>query len=318
MIAFDAPRTGPVLGETVPPALLPLLEQLGLDGQFLAECPKIDSTGVASCWGSPEPAFQDYMREPGGRGWHLDRAAFNRFLRESVERSGVVIARKSAAVSDLKGTIAINASGRGSSLRLPGAGPPEAVDHLLATARYWSCAADGEYALIEAHPEGWCYTAPQPGGRMISVWFTDPEIARNRSAPDSLPAGLIESSARLRGATAEPGWIAASARTWRRRCVTGPGWIAAGDAAAAWDPLSGAGIVRALSSGIEAARAVLSHLGGDRSAFERYQEICGQRFERYLADRTAYYRSEARWPDLAFWRYRRDSTWTDSSRSVRQ
>lgn len=148
---------------------------------------------------------------------------------------------------------------------------------------------------------------------MISVWFTDPEIARNHGALDSLPAGLTESSARLRGATAKSGPIVASARTWRRKRVTGPGWIASGDAAAAWDPLSGAGIIRALSSGIEAAQAVLSHLDGDPSAFERYQQICGQRFERYLADRAAYYRAEVRWPDLAFWRYRRDSTWTAST-----
>ncbi len=163
MIAFDAPRAGPILGETVPPALLPLLEQLGLGGQFLAECPKVDSTGVASCWGSSEPAFQDYIREPGGRGWHLDRAAFNTFLLEAVERSSVVIERRNATVSGLEGAIVINASGRGSSLRLPGDGPPEAIDHLLATARFWRCRADGEYALIEAHAEGWCYNSATAG-----------------------------------------------------------------------------------------------------------------------------------------------------------
>ena len=307
VIAFDCPRQGPVLGETVPPAILPLLEQLGLATRFLEECPKIESAGVASCWGSPVPAFQDYIQQPGGRGWHVDRRAFNRILREAVAAGGAVTANERLSDIVLPGRMTVIATGRGSFPNPAGAGQPQIVDHLTALARYWNADDGGAYALIEAHAEGWCYSAPQPGGRMVTALFTNPVALRDAECWRRVLPGLSETRARLHEAKPASGWMVASARTARRLRVVGDGYIAAGDAAASWDPLSGAGIVRALGSGMAAARTVIRHLSGNESALSEYQDACDEQFMDYLRKRQAYYISEGRWPDSPFWRARREA-----------
>lgn len=69
---YDAMR----VGETVPPALQPLLGRLGVWEQFLQDG-HASSPGGVSVWGSPEPYENDFLFSPYGpygRGWHLDRA----------------------------------------------------------------------------------------------------------------------------------------------------------------------------------------------------------------------------------------------------
>jgi 2-polyprenyl-6-methoxyphenol hydroxylase-like FAD-dependent oxidoreductase len=84
---------------------------------------------------------------------------------------------------------------------------------------------------------------------------------------------------------------------------SGPGWAAVGDGAASHDPLSATGIVRALESGIHAARAIQATLvRGDREALAGYDRRQDRAFDQYCDTRTAYYRMEARWPSAPFTR----------------
>jgi flavin-dependent dehydrogenase len=87
--------------------------------------------------------------------------------------------------------------------------------------------------------------------------------------------------------------------------VAGPGWIAAGDAAAAYDPLSSHGIVAALATGWDGAAAALAALDGEPAAAEVYAGRVRRGFTRYLETRAPYYEMEARWPTFPFWRRRR-------------
>ena len=52
-----------------------------------------------------------------------------------------------------------------------------------------------------------------------------------------------------------------SAATLFRKATRGDGWVAAGDAACAFDPLSGQGIFKALDGGMRAAEAVALFAG---------------------------------------------------------
>ena len=85
----------------------------------------------------------------------------------------------------------------------------------------------------------------------------------------------------------------------RSEPVAGESWLTVGDAAAAHDPIAGQGILWALESGIAGAEAILTSTAG------AYATAIGERFERYLATRAAYYGLEDRWPDAPFWRRRR-------------
>src|SRR5438874_708702 len=61
------------------------------------------------------------------------------------------------------------------------------------------------------------------------------------------------------------------------------------------------GIYDAVRSGIHAADAIASHLGGDVTAIESYATELATRFSRDLVRRRDTYRHEQRFPDSPFW-----------------
>ena len=81
-------------------------------------------------------------------------------------------------------------------------------------------------------------------------------------------------------------------------------WLAVGDAANAFDPLSGQGIYKALQSGILAAKAINEHLDGNALALAEYDQAMKQDYARYLQLRSEFYACESRWPDSIFWQRR--------------
>ncbi|CAM5482815.1 hypothetical protein SAVIM40S_04474 [Streptomyces avidinii] len=96
----------------------------------------------------------------------------------------------------------------------------------------------------------------------------------------------------------------APAHTVRLDVVHGDGWVAAGDAAAAFDPLSSQGILTALYTGMRAGQAVHDHLGGDRTALTHYATELDTITAAHLRNRRTFYGLEYRWPRHAFWRRR--------------
>jgi len=95
-----------------------------------------------------------------------------------------------------------------------------------------------------------------------------------------------------------------AADSYIRRPSHGVDWVAVGDAASAWDPLSGQGVERALRSGLRAAQAIGEALDHDESALDRYESEHARLHEAYCAQRHAYYESARRWRGLEFWRRR--------------
>jgi len=98
-------------------------------------------------------------------------------------------------------------------------------------------------------------------------------------------------------------WLAMSAMT--APCV-GEGWIAAGDAAASFDPLSSLGIGYAMTSGIQAARALDRRLNGDEEFAAGYAPDVSRHMAAHLDQRRRLYRYEQRWPDRPFWSRQHD------------
>jgi flavin-dependent dehydrogenase len=80
--------------------------------------------------------------------------------------------------------------------------------------------------------------------------------------------------------------------------------LAAGDAAAAFDPLSSQGLMHALTSGIRAGDAVRRHLDGDRTAIGEYDSRVDRDCDEYSRLHALYYAREQRWAQAAFWQRR--------------
>ena len=109
--------------------------------------------------------------------------------------------------------------------------------------------------------------------------------------------------ARLHGHQLEAPYLVA-ANTSRLDCVGGRGWLAAGDAAAAFDPLSSQGLRQALDSGCRAGEAVSRQLDGENDAIGEYERGTTQVFRDYVRLHALYYGRERRWPQSVFWRRR--------------
>jgi flavin-dependent dehydrogenase len=81
-------REPPVrIGEGGPPGLDRAVDQVFGPGAFVRD-DHLVSFGNRSAWGSETPVDTDFMFNPFGPGWHLDRLAFDDRLRARAERAG--------------------------------------------------------------------------------------------------------------------------------------------------------------------------------------------------------------------------------------
>ena len=305
-------KRGDKAGETLAPAVKPLLQRLGvwddlsLDGHLPCH-------GNRSVWGSDGVDEISFVFSPYGHGWHLDRRAFERRLTERAVAAGaervsgtsvIAVARAEdrwrlrcrGAVKEIEARFVIDATGRSSRIaRLLGA-RRIVHDPLVALVAFLE-SDEGDrdsYTLVEAAENGWWYTAPLPSNRLALMFITDPPLADPSFAlPPQTLARVKRHGYRM---TMQPRVVdAGSARLDR---LGGDGWLAIGDAAASLDPLSSHGIASAMNGGMLAAEAVLS---GDS---QRYFHAVDAMWSAYQTMRRAFYSSELRWAGAPFWRRR--------------
>jgi flavin-dependent dehydrogenase len=322
---------GNPIGETLAPSATPLLERMGLSNALLASEP-LPNHGIRSSWGGDGSVVERaFLREPLGHGWHLDRPAFNTALLQAAADAGGRVCRSARVVSieraatvwsldittpggsrHVTARYLIDASGRARIVARQG-GQPRLFDSLVAAVAILGReheAPDFHDAstLIEATADGWWYAALLPAGRLAVMWFTDPDLlARDSVWRPEHWWNLLR--------TSELTWELVARGRYRvpsRVCIKAAGstllplpagnrWIAAGDAAAAFDPLSSHGVGSAVAGGKQAAGAVAAALDGDESAFSRYTDRLLADYARYLWLRHAYYVEEQRWPGFPFW-----------------
>jgi flavin-dependent dehydrogenase len=201
----------------------------------------------------------------------------------------------------MRARFAVDATGRASTLARMAGAERIAIDHLIASTKFLAPRAvrdpQMKFTLIEAVENGWWYSAPLPGGRLVVAFMTDGDLereewhhalARTRTTRERVAAYADDDS--------EP--RIASANTSRLDSVIGADWLAVGDAAVSFDPLSSQGIITALESAIDAAEAIAD------GKLSRYAEIVTDRYRKYLVERAQYYAAERRWPDSEFWHRR--------------
>ncbi len=329
------PPDGPVfkIGEFLPPAARPLLNDLGLlDGFLAAGHPS--STGTYAAWGSAALHGRSHLFDPYGHGWHLDRLRFDAFLRDAAVAAGaelrratvlerlddrlIVRDRVTGAVAPLSAPWTVDATGRRCVIGRRH-GHRRRQDRLVAAYAVFpdrprSQPEDLEArTLVEAAPHGWWYTTRVPAGRLVAH-LTDADLATpSLRTPQGFWSALshtVHVRRRLAGhgpaATPVPRW--APAHGLRLTPAAGPGWVAAGDAALAFDPLSSQGILTALHTGARAGRAVADCLadgGRSRASLADYTAFLDGIAAAYRRNHAYAYDQEQRWPLSPFWGRRR-------------
>ncbi len=321
--AFDAWRAG----ETLAPGGRTILAGLGCWDDVRGACVR-ESYGTRAVWGSDEPYDNEFLFSTRGSAWQLDRRAFDAALLAAARDAGADVrlaTRLTAGSRARDGTwrlttvcdgvaaaldarCVIDATGRGAHFASRQGARAVFADRLVGLSLAWETGADLDDAttLVEACADGWWYSAALPHGRAVTCWMSDADLVRAQNLRD--PARVLArlgatrfTGARVRDAVPRLPVRARSARSQQLLPVTGEGWVAAGDAASAFDPLSSAGIVKALHSGKLAAYTVLDMLRGDARGRTKYERYAAREYAEYLATRRQFYADERRWPDAPFW-----------------
>jgi len=293
----------------VPPEINPLLRKLGLWDAFQSLSPTV-SPGTVSVWGTDAPVEQDFVRNPHGNGWRVDRNVFDAMLLDAARRAGAIVlsgvkagtpVRSSGAwmLGEVRAGFLIDATGR-NGLGLPDRAERVVDDELLAVAlrvSYPGGAPEDARTLVESTPGGWWYCGLLPNGGVMAMFFTDPETYRVEGVEvgDRLAMAPFTRD-RLCGSRLDSSRVVYVPSSCRKT-VVGERWAAVGDAASAYDPLSGRGIFKALRHGAALASACAS--GADGLA--DYASMVRVEFEAYARQRREYYGGERRWPESGFW-----------------
>jgi flavin-dependent dehydrogenase len=316
------------IGETLGPEARPVLQSIGVWDEF-TKAGHLPCHGNASAWGWDKMAEKDFIFNPHGSAWQLDRAVFEGMLARAAEKAGAVI-RRGQAVEDLEreggkwhvrvgaeiiaADWLIDATGRRAMVARKAGVKREILDQLVAiycVAISPSGSDQDSRTFIESCPDGWWYSALMPGGRRTISFQTDADLLPGQdwrtSEWFSMRLGETRHISKLFD-THDYAYNGlpqlTSAHSGRLEQFSGDGWLAIGDAAMSFDPLSGQGILKAMQLGIKAAEVVTGKSLESRASFDQWNEATWNQFAQ---SRSSYYSMERRWPDPVFWARRGSS-----------
>jgi flavin-dependent dehydrogenase len=304
------------IGESIPPDTRLVLERLGIWEPFLEEKHE-PCLGSCSSWGSEDLGFNDFLFNPHGTGWHLDRARFDVFLARHAEACGATLWRDARYESSRGGRLqfrdgreaaagfVIDATGLAARYARQQGARRVMLDRLSCVAGFFAAPDFGSHTMLEAVEYGWWYAARIPGGRVAVAVATD--AATLKSAHLHTRNGWFVGLASTRHLSGKlrmsrpvlEAPIVRTAPSFRLQEPVGKKWLAVGDAASAFDPISAQGIYKALVTGIEAAGAIAT------GSLGTYAASVGSRWEDYLRNRAYFYEAEGRWAGAPFWTARR-------------
>lgn len=335
VLVVEAARPDRVrVGESIPPDSRAILDRLGVSARFLADGHE-PCLGSCSAWGGAELGYNDFLFNPHGHGWHLDRSRFDASLAAGAAEAGADVLsgwefkaadRAAAGIFELRladggreprtvsARFVVDATGRGSRFaRAMGARQlfHDRLTCVLAFLRRPSASRLTQLTMLEAVEYGWWYAARLPGERVAVAVASDPHVVRRAAlhTRDGWLAGLAATehlAGELGDCRLPRGRMTArTAPSFVLDRAAGADWLAVGDAAASCDPISAQGIHNALRDGLGAAGAVADRFDGDADALERHHESIATRFAGYLRERDFLYGLERRWAAAPFWARRR-------------
>jgi len=317
-----AGATSPKPGDALPGAALRVLQacDLPLPSQNPAHRP---IRGNISAWGTPDAVYRDFLNEPDGPAWRLDRVVFEDELIGAARDAGAVVnpsVFRSVTREDglwrldlhnagyVTARWVVDATGRRAAVARRLGAIRHRDEALVAVVGY--AKPNSRYvverSLVETAPLGWWYAALLPDRRPVFMLHTRPAAAaRLRAAPQTWCAALA-TTRHIAAAFPDPvldgplrGYEACGAAL---HPIHGDGWIACGDAALSFDPCAAQGLFSALYSGMAIGRALPSALHGDLGALCEYAAGCAEIRRVYRQRVRAYYADECRWPEAEFWR----------------
>lgn len=317
------------IGESIPPDTGLLLRELGVWDDFVGQRHE-QCLGSCSAWGDDRLGYNDFVLNPHGFGWHLDRRRFDELLTDAARSAGTCIIRgrvadcaelpdstlsvsytaADGASRQVRSRFVVDASGPAAVAALALGARRNVLDRLMFVYGFFDAPATGRVnrlTLLEADTIGWWYCAALPHGRTAIALATDSATLRanNLATADEWRRRLKLTkylAPRLADAQQAGELVVRNASSCILDRMAGQRWVAVGDAASTLDPIASQGIHKALEDAIAAAAAIADGLDG--RALITFTDLIASRYEEYLGNRHYLYRLEQRWPIEGFWRRR--------------
>lgn len=331
------------VGESLLPASMPLLEELGAM-PAIERAGFVKKWGAVMVWGSGDEPWSWHFSETNRRyphAYQVWRPQFDQILLDNSRAAGVEVREgcrvteaifEDGAVTGLRyldeqgaellcrARVVVDASGQtgllGRTLRLRRADP---YFRNLAAYGYYTGAAPLPEAergniFIESYEHGWCWTIPLHTGWTSVGFVVDSERGQEgirRQGLEGFFKGQLaqarHTAARLANATLVSGPIVVRDWSYVSDEVAGEGYVLAGDAACFVDPLFSSGVHLALSSGVMAAAYVTSALRDPTlrgPAGQVYKELYYRQYGHFRELAKLFYASN-RSVESYFWEARR-------------
>jgi flavin-dependent dehydrogenase len=277
-------RRLPRSAESLPPSTRKPLLMLGAADAAWGG-PFLHATGNTTAWGSA-PRVERFAR--GEHGLQVERGAWDALLLRLAADAGAIVLdgakaeavrlpegggnatvewRSDVASGRIDAAWVLDASGRAGVIARQGLRVRDAVPPTTALLGVWRRAGgwpvmEPTHTLVESYRDGWMWSVPVADGRRWVAAMVDPRTTdlRRRTGLAALYRAEIAKTSMvhglLRGAELVGAPWACPATTYGARRFCGEGFLLVGDAGAFIDPLSSAGVRKALASGCLAAVVV--------------------------------------------------------------
>lgn len=186
----------PKVGEALPPRAAVVLKNLGVWARFLAD-DHLRCYGNRSAWGTSRLQEYDFIFDPHGCGWHVDRARFDTMLVAAARDAGALWlsdtkvtgwlrsdegwsldVRRQGRVARIRARFVVDASGRAAVFARAQGAQRRRYDRLvgLAVRLVADTAEPDTFTLVESVADGWWYSAWLPGRKLIAVFMSDADL----------------------------------------------------------------------------------------------------------------------------------------------
>jgi flavin-dependent dehydrogenase len=262
------PSAGRGLAVSIPPSCAKLFEAIGIS-DAIDRAGFFRSTGNTVWWGGGDARVEPFAE--GASGWQLDVERLSEVLLGRALAAGVHVERTVLTELDRSPSsddFVLDCTGRaGLVARRTGLRQFDEGPRTVALVGEWRREGgwpvpDDTHTLIESYEDGWMWSVPVADGARHIAAMVDPQrsgLVRGGLSTDVYRAEIGKTrifDKLIDGAALVNGPRGFDASPYRASAYAGERWLLVGDAASFIDPLSSAGVKKALASGWLAAIAV--------------------------------------------------------------
>lgn len=326
LVAFEGGFSNkPSVGEHLPPNALPLFRQLSIADIPDRACHQ-RSGGIVSRWGTDINIPISYTSLPHGDGWNLERSQFDLDIRAAADKLGAVRSevirlvglisstngwriklKSNNGVIDVATSYMIDATGRATVASRRAGAKVEVYDSLVGmVGRIPKILSKDNRLHIEAVESGWWYFVRITGERAVAVLMTDADLMPvGDEARKEFWIGQLKKTASIKHHVGQcnPDFSLeiVDARTQRLSTMAGDNWFAIGDAAMAFDPVSAAGITKAVKDAASVCNLIVDHNIGKEVRLDGYLQKQNNLFDAYIRQKKITYQRCLEFRGSEFW-----------------